>query len=145
MNESTVTTQQEPKARFVLNATGNRYVIPDLKNSVDENGLTLNPGERIDLLQFYTPQEINRSRGLDNGIKGVKNPDNDAWAVTPGLIILESMDQVVNYTPEKPFAQGKSAGSSFEAARNFADDNLDKLDLQEEKEFEKIKVRNGRR
>lgn len=134
-------TAVKPKVRFIGNISANRVVIPDLKNSIDESGLTLNPGDKFDLLQYYSAAEINRSRGLDNAIKGITGPDNKE--VQPILIkVLESMDEKLPDVPIPIATDPKLKGSSFEAPRNFADDNLDELDAREEKEYAKLAAGN---
>lgn len=101
-----------PKARFIGNDTGCEIlIISDLKNEVDEYGLTLQPGEKIDLINYYEPKQINRSRGLDNFLSQGK------------VKKLNSLDDMVK-PKEKSFSEQSAKGSTFEAKANFADDNL---------------------
>lgn len=131
-----------PKVRFIGNPTNQLIIIPDLRNAVDENGLSLNPGEKIDLTQYYTPQEINRSRGLDRLLKGSKNPVTGEEIIPVSLLELKSLDDELP-DPPKPFAYGKEPGSVFHADRNYADQNLDRLATQEQKETERAMAQSG--
>jgi len=54
----------EPRYDIVQNQSTYMVVIPDLKTGPEDLGLTLQPGEIIKLTDFYSPLEINRSKGL---------------------------------------------------------------------------------
>lgn len=54
----------EPRYNVVQNQSHNFLIIPDLKTGPEDMGLSLQPGEAIKLTDFYSPQEINRSKGL---------------------------------------------------------------------------------
>jgi len=128
-----------PKARFVGNISGKMVIIPDLRNEVDEEGLTLKPSEKIDLTLYYSAREINRSRGLDRLIQGETDLESGNVVCEPALKVLNSLDETMPPVPTS-FVKEKGSGS-FEAAPNFADKNLEDLDLQEEKEFDRIRVK----
>lgn len=53
-----------PRYDIVQNRSDMVLIVPDLKTNVEDMGLVLNPGMHIVLTDFYTPQEINRSKGL---------------------------------------------------------------------------------
>lgn len=131
----------QPKVRFVGNISNDTIVIPDLKNAVDESGLVLQPSQKIDLLLYYTPQEINRSRGLDNCINGIKDLKTEKEIQPPILKVLQSLEESIP-PPAKSFVESHEKGSQFEAEPNYADDNLKRLDEEERKEEERIQAKN---
>ena len=133
--------QVQPKVRFIGNHSNTLVIIPDLKNEVDDSGLSLQPGTKYDLLLYYTPQEINRSRGLDNALNGIKDPKTGEYTMLPVLSVLGSMDEKL---PELPlsFIEQKKTGS-YEAAPNYADENLARIAKEEQKEMDRISARNG--
>jgi len=130
-----------PKCRFVANVGNTLVIIPDLRNPVDEEGFKLNPGEKVDLLLYFTPQEINRSRGLDNLIQGVTNPQTGEVVTPPVLKVLKSLDEEIPEIPP-PFIKTQRPGAQLEAEPNYADENLQRLEEQEQKEFERIRTQN---
>ena len=125
------------KARYIGNISGGTVIIPDLKNSIDEHGLSLNAGESRDLALYYTPQEINRSRGLDKAISGSKDPITGKVVLKPSIRLLDDLNEELPAIP-KPPSQKHAPGTQLEAGRNFADDNLEDLANLEKKELEKI-------
>lgn len=54
----------EPRYIVVQNQSDKFLIIPDMKNSDEDLGLTFQPGETVLLTDFYSPQQINRSKGL---------------------------------------------------------------------------------
>jgi len=48
----------------VQNQSDKLLVVPDMKTNDDDMGLVFQPGEIFTLSDFYSPQEINRSKGL---------------------------------------------------------------------------------
>lgn len=57
-------TRVAARYNIVQNRSNLMLIIPDLKTNPEDMGLVLNPGDSIRLTDFYSPQEINRSKGL---------------------------------------------------------------------------------
>lgn len=136
----------EPKVRFVGNISNEMLIIPDLRNDVDEEGLTILPGQKIDLLLYYSPREINRSRGLDNFLHGLKNPATGEKIYDPKLKVLSSMDEELPPVPltiEQQY-KGKENRTFYDETFNYADRNLADIEARDQKELERH-TRNARR
>ena len=54
----------EARYDVVQNQSQMALIIPDLKTNPEDTGLMLYPGEVIKLSDYYSPMEINRSKGL---------------------------------------------------------------------------------
>ena len=88
--------QVKPRYEVVQNRSDCILVFPDLRNGNDPNdrGLSMNPGDVVTLTDFYTPMEINRSRGLRKaamempGVAGQK-----------ALVVLNSEEQGADFVP----------------------------------------------
>ena len=137
----TTSKEVKPKATLVGNISPNVVVLPDLKNDIDESGFSINPGDKVDLTLYYSAREINRSRSLDNALNGVIDSKTGKEIKPAELIHLQSLDDIIPEIP-KHLTETATPGASFEAAPNYADENLEALDRQEQKELEKMKTRN---
>jgi hypothetical protein len=65
--------QVQARYDIVQNQSTVRLIMPDLKTGPEDMGLSMNPGEYIKLSDFYTPQEINRSKGLRRAATEMKS------------------------------------------------------------------------
>lgn len=129
-------TSKRPKARFVANTSGGLLVIPDLGD-----GFWMEAGEKADLLQYFTPQEINKSRGVDNAF----NTTSDTTGL-PQLVRLTSMnDQLPEGAIVIPEGEREDHRSTYEASRNEFDDKLEEDLAKEEERNEKLKGRRATR
>lgn len=121
----------EPRYTIVQNRSTNILSFPDLKTGPEDMGLDIQPGEVVLLTDFYSPQEINRSRGLrwameQEGVGGNK-----------ALVPLNSEEEGKDFVlPEK---KTYPKGSSFEdTSHNDFDDRFAELEEREAKREEKL-------
>jgi len=125
--------QVQPRYDIVQNRSDKYLVIPDLKTGEEDMGETLMPGDVIKLTDFYSPQQINRSKGLryaSTVLKGV----NDNMALVP----LRTEEEGDSFTvPER---EKHAPGTTLvDTTQNDFDDRFDELRKKEEKREEKLK------
>lgn len=134
-DHSALMTSSKPRFRYVANTSGGILCIPDLRNEVEPEGIGLEAGEKIDLLTMFTPQQINRSRGLQNSVKKISDQSG-----LPLITVLESLDDPL---PEgtfiKPLAETVTPGTRLQADDNIFDDKLDHAYEKEEEQAEKAR------
>ena len=125
-------TSNKPRFRFMANTSGGILCIPDLKNEAEDEGIGFQPGEKVDLLTMFTPQQINRSRGLVGCTKKISQTG------LPAITVLNSLDDPL---PEGaiivPLALRTSPGTSIQADDNEFDEKLDRAYEKEEERAEK--------
>jgi len=122
----------KPRYRIVQNQSIKFLIIPDLKAYSEDRGLTLEPGEYSVLTDFYTPQEINRSRGLryaateEPGLNG-----------KPALIPLSCEEDAAKFVlPEKKKYPKGTQVEDLEP--NDFDERFEELEKREAKREEKL-------
>lgn len=97
----------QPRYDIVQNRSENVIIVPDLKTHVEDMGLVLQPGEVAVLHDFYSPQEINRSRGLRWAATEMKG-----YGGNMGLTSLKSEDEGTNF--KLPPKVKREPGTTFE-------------------------------
>lgn len=127
---------KRPRVRFVANTSGGLLIIPDLRSAgQDGEGLALQPGEKIDLLQLFEAREINKSVGLVRAMKKTSTNNNLSL-----LVEIESLDDPL---PEgaivKPLVEKHKPGDRFEDEPNEYDDKLAEDLRKEEERNDKLK------
>lgn len=122
-------TSKHPRARYVVNTSGGLLIIPDLVSDSEEGGIALDPGEKVDLLQMFTPEQINRSRGVTRALATVSE--------TTGLKQLTVINSLDDPVPDGaivvPLAQRVEPETVLQAPVNIFDQKLDE-DYQKEQE-----------
>ena len=121
-----------PRYNIVQNRSEFILVVPDLKTNVEDMGLVLQPGEVIILGDFYTPMEVNKSKGL-------------RWAATQCKGVGDNMALVPLRTEEEgasfkvPERVKHAPGTTLEdTAHNDFDDRYEELEKREAKREEKL-------
>jgi len=129
-------TSKQPRFRYIANTCGGQLTIPDLRSDTEPDGLTFAPGEKADLLQFNTPEQINRARSL---IRLAETKSE--MTGLPMITVLKSMDDSL---PEgavvQPWASTLAAGQVVTDVRNIYDDKLDEVIEKEHARNEKLKA-----
>jgi len=124
--------QVEPRYVIVQNQSDKFLVVPDMKTNDDDMGLTFQPGEVVVLTDFYTPQEINRSKGLRHAAT-----DLNGVGGRPILVPLSSEEEGLAFKVPKKTKYSK--GTMFEdTAQNDFDDRFAELEAREAKREEKL-------
>ena len=125
--------QVQPRYDVVQNRSNLFLIIPDLKSEEDDRGAKLLPGEVIKLTDFYSPQQINRSRGLRYSSTELKGLDGN-FALVP----LANEEQGANFTP--PEKKELAAGTTvIDNEPNDFDIRFEELEAKEKKREEKLK------
>lgn len=121
-----------PRYNIVQNQSNLALIVPDLKTNPDDTGLMLYPGEVIKLTDFYSPMEINRSKGLRYAASVLKGI-GDAYALIP----LQSEDEGKNF--RLPERQKYPKGTVIEdPIINDFDRRFDELEIRDAKREEKL-------
>lgn len=122
----------EPRYDLVQNRSDRQVIIADLKTNVDDPGLRIEPGEFIKLTDMYTPQEINRSKGLKFALT------KDEWK--PGhctLVPLTHESQALDF--EVPKKKVWEKGSTHEDMEyNDFDVRFEELEAKDAKREEQL-------
>jgi len=122
----------EPRYTIVQNRSNRILLVPDLKTGAEDLGLSLNPGEVIVLTDFYSPQEINRSKGLRHAATEMKGV-GDHMALVPLNTEEEGAEFAVPERKKYP------AGTIIEdTSDNDFDDRFEELMRREAKREEKL-------
>jgi len=125
--------QVQPRYDIVQNRSNLFLVIPDLKASEEDMGEKLSPGEVIKLTDFYSPQQINRSKGLryaSTVMPGV----NGAFALVP----LANEEQGANFKP--PQKEEHAPGTTLiDNEPNDFDLRFEELEAKEAKREDRLK------
>ena len=108
--------------------------MPDLKTNDDDMGLMMVPGQVEVLTDFYTPQEINRSRGLKYAATKVPGYYQGEFALVP----LRSEEDGAAFTPPKKEALPKGIPVE-DTAYNPFDERFEELEAREAKRDEKLR------
>lgn len=120
-------TSTKPRFRYIVNTSGGLLVIGDLKNATNEEGIALQPGEKIDLLSFFDVKEINRAQSLVRATIKISEATK-----LPMVTVLSSLDDPIpTGSIIEPMGTKLAPGTQVEAARNEYDDKLD-ADIQKE-------------
>ena len=122
---------KKPRCRYVANTSGGILIIPDLVSAAEEGGIALDPGEKLDLLQYFTPEQINRSRGLVRALKEISETTKLAQLTVIGSVDDPLPDGAI----VKPLVERVSPGTTVEADANVYDRRIDE-------EYEKENIRN---
>ncbi len=134
-DHSALMTSNKPRFRFVANTSGGILCIPDLKNEAEEDGIAFKAGEKLDLLTMFTPQQINRSRGLQNSVEKISDQT--------GLTMLTVLDSIDDPLPKgaiiKPLIERVEPGTTMQADENPFDEKLDRAYQKEEDQAEKVR------
>jgi len=130
-----VVTSKRPRFRFIANTSGGKLSIPDLRtDNPDDEGLMLEASEKVDLLQFFTPEQINRCKSLPTLLTRLSVNNG-----LPVVTVLESMDDPL---PEGstviPMAAQMPAESTIDADINIYDEKLNEDVRKEEERNEKL-------
>ncbi len=129
-------TSKQPRFRYIANTCGGQLSIPDLRSDTERDGLTFAPGEKADLLQFFTPEQVNRARSLIR-LAETKSELNGL----PMITVLSSLDDPL---PEnavvQPWATKLTPGQVVTDVRNIYDDKLDEAIEKEHARNEKLKA-----
>lgn len=122
----------EARYNIVQNQSDQVLIVPDMKTNDEDMGLVFQPGEVITLADYYSPQEINRSKGLRHAATKMVGVGNKFM-----LIPLNTEEEGVLFkVPEKV---KHIKGSMFEdTAHNDFDDRFAELEAKEAKREEKL-------
>ena len=126
--------QVQPRYVVIQNRSITILHMPDLRSSnPDDQGLMMQPGEVVVLTDFYTPMEINRSRGLRYAATKMPGIDGRGFAMVP----LNNEEEGSTFVlPEK---KKYAPGTSFDDdSDNPFDDRFDELEKREAKREEKL-------
>ena len=124
--------QVQPRYVIVQNRSIMILHMPDLRSSnPDDLGLMMQPGEVVVLTDFYTPMEINRSRGLRYA--ATKMQGVNGFAMCPLKTEEEGKEFILPQRKKYP------AGTTIEDMEDNAfDDRFDELEKREAKREEKL-------
>lgn len=125
--------QVQPRYIIVQNRSDGILHVPDLRSNMPEDpGLIIQPGEVYNLGDFYTPMEINRSRGLRYAATKMKGVEGNR-----ALVPLANEEEGGNFkVPEK---KKYPAGTTMEdTADNPFDERFDELEKREAKREDKL-------
>lgn len=130
-------TGNKPRFRYIANTSGGLYVIPDLRSETEPEGISLQAGEKLDLLQFFTVQQINRCSSMIMATQRLSESNN-----LPFITVLNSLEDPL---PEGaivvPMGLRVAAGTVIEAEPNVFDDKY-AADLEkEDKRNEQLKAK----
>jgi hypothetical protein len=127
--------QVEPRYKIVQNRSDSILVFPDLRdgNNPDDRGLSLNPGEVVTLTDFYTPMEINRSRGLRSASMNIPG-----IAGQKALVSLRSEDEGMNFIPPKKAVYAPGTLRVDDRPNDF-DLRYEEMELKESKREQKLR------
>jgi len=117
-----------PRYDLVQNRSQMALIVPDLKTNPEDTGLMLYPGEVIKLTDFYSPMEINRSKGLRYAASKLPGLDGNF-----ALIPLGNEDQAAEF--KLPQKQKYPKGTVIE------DQQVNDFDLR----FEELEMRDAKR
>jgi len=132
--QSVLATSDRPRYRFIANTSGGLHFIPDLQNATMREGIGFAACEVIDLLSIFTPQEINRSRGLINSVEKIS-----AQTGLPYITVLESLDDLLPEGADlKSLVDRVKPGTVLEAEESEYDDKLYDVYEREEKQAERM-------
>jgi len=122
----------EPRYNLVQNQSLMALIVPDLKTNSEDTGLMLYPGEVIRLTDFYSPMEINRSKGLRYAASKLTGLNGNF-----ALIPLANEEQADAFKlPEK---QKYPKGTIIEDQQvNDFDRRFDELEMRDAKREEKL-------
>ena len=126
--------QVKPRYEIVQNRSDCILVFPDLRNGNDpgDRGLSLNPGEVVTLTDFYTPMEINRSRGLRKaatempGVAGQK-----------ALVVLKNEGEGADFVPPQKAVHAPGSLIVDEHPNDF-DIRFEEMELKDSKREQKL-------
>lgn len=125
-------TKVVPRYDLVQNQSDKMVIIPDLKTNVEDMGLVLEPGQFVKLTDFYSPQEINRSKGLRFAATKMPGVDNN-----PALIPLNSEAEASLFKVPERVKHNK--GDIFEDPNmNDFDRRFEELEMREARAEEKL-------
>lgn len=131
-------TSNKPRFRFIANTSGGEFGIPDLRSEVEEEGISLRAGEKIDLLKFFTVQQINRCQSLLAAVKTTSEQSG-----LPYITVLNSLDDPLPAgSIVIPLAQRTEPGTSLEAEANIYDEKIAEDVRKEEERNEKLMAKN---
>lgn len=121
-----------PRYNIVQNQSDTFLIVPDMKTSDEDMGLTFQPGEVIVLTDFYSPQQINRSKGLRYAATKVKGVGDN-----PMLVPLASEEEGAAFVPPQKKKYPKGTVIEDQAHNDF-DDRFAELEQREAKREEKL-------
>ena len=122
----------EPRYDLVQNQSQMALIVPDLKTNADDTGLMLYPGEVIKLTDFYSPMEINRSKGLRYATSKLAGLNGNF-----ALVQLASEAQADEF--KLPERQKYPKGTIIEDTQvNDFDQRFDELEMRDAKREEKL-------
>ena len=127
------TVKVDARYNVVQNQSSYFLIIPDLKTGPEDMGLTLTPGEHIKLTDFYSPLEINRSKGLRYAATKLKGIGENY-----ALIPLASEEAALAFkVPEKA---KHAKGESFDDPNyNDFDARFEELEQKDAKAEERLR------
>lgn len=127
-----------PRYDVVQNRSDRYLIIPDLRadNTEDSRGEALEPGQVIKLTDFYSPQQINRSKGLRYAATEMEGVGGNK-----ALVPLNSEEEGDNFiVPEK---KKYSPGTTFEdSTPNDFDKRFEEVEQREQKRMDKLLKKN---
>lgn len=124
-------TRVEPRYNIVQNRSNLMLIIPDLKTNPEDMGLVLQPGDSIRLTDFYSPQEINRSKGLRYSATKLQG--------TNGFALVPLNDESEGADFKIPERRHYARGTMYEdVVPNDFDLRFEELEAKEAKRDEKL-------
>jgi len=127
-------TSKQPRFRFIANTSGGILHLNDLRNETEDEGIALDPGEVIDLLQSFTVEQINRAQSLPKLAQRLSENNGLSY-----ITVLSSMeDELPEGTIVIPLGMQHKAGTMVEAKSNLFDDKLDEHLAKEEERNNRI-------
>ena len=121
-----------PRYTVMQNQSDKFLVVPDMKTNDEDMGLVFEPGEVVLLTDFYSPQQINRSKGLRYAATKLLGV-SDKFMLIP---LAREEDGKAFVAPQK---KKYAKGTSFEdMEQNDFDDRFAELEQREAKREEKL-------
>lgn len=143
------TSKVETRFRFVQNTSGTRLDLPDL----GRHGTVLERDERVDLLERFTPAQINRSDALQRAVNVLFNIDTTGKKV-PWLTTFVNKQEMIRskFKSEEPIqsidGEGRKTlrhdvvpGQVMRADPHIFDDKLDEQEEKERKQEDKARAK----
>lgn len=141
-----------PKFRFVMNTCGTKLLISDL----GPHGIELDINEKLDLMEEFSIEEINKSHGLYSACNKIK-ATNEMGSKVPWLTCFKTKVEMMACKTLSPtpilnvdeegtlhIKEGHRAKESFEAEPNVFDDKLIEEDEKEKRLEDRAYERAGR-
>jgi len=130
-------TRVEPRYIIVQNRSDKVLIVPDLKNGPEDMGLMMLPGQIEVLTDFYSPQQINRSRGLRYAATKMEGYGSTMADPKYALVPLKSVDEGESFKAPERKKLPKGVEIEDESYNDF-DLRFEELEARDAKREEKL-------